>query len=432
MQIQIKKLPKSRVELDIEVPQEEVESYLDKAAENLSKETEIQGFRPGKAPRKIVEEHLGEFKIYEEAGRLCVIETYSKSIVSNKIEAIGKPEVQITKIAPKSSLKFKAKVAVLPEVKLGNWKEKIRNAELKIQKAEVTEAEIAESLKYLQISRTKLVAVNREAQKGDRVEIDFEARVNGVKIEKGESRNHPLIIGEGHFVAGFEEQLIGMKQGQEKEFNLLFPESYHQKELAAKLVDFKVKMNLVQERIVPSLDDEFARSLGQFESLEKLKNNIKEGIKLEKEQKEQEKFRLKLLEKLLEGNNIEVPDILANEELKKMLAEFKASTERMGLSFEKWLRQAKKTEEELKSGWRSQAEKRVKTGLVLRELAALEQIKPNEKEVEDEINKVLKNFSDIEEAKKKLDLNELKEYIKGVITNEKALECLENVALNKI
>jgi len=190
-------------------------------------------------------------------------------------------------------------------------------------------------LEYLQNSRAKYVTVNRPAQSGDRVEIDFVTRCGGVKIEGGEDKNHPLIVGKGSFIPGFEKQLEGMKSGEEKNFSLVVPNDWPQKNLAGKKLDFEIKMNLVQKREIPSLNDEFARSLGKFDSLNHLKKSIKDGLFQEKEIKEKERIRLELIEKAAADSKVEIPEILIDIEIEKMIDELRNSTQSMGLSLRK-------------------------------------------------------------------------------------------------
>jgi len=248
----IRKLPKSQLELKITVPAKELEKFLDMAAEELSKDFKIAGFRPGKAPRKIVEQQVGSEKVLAHAAEKAVRKTYTESIIKNKIEAIGEPKITITKIAPGNDLEFKAVIAIMPEISLGDYKKSIKGLK-KSELEKIKPEEIKKELDILRKSRAKLITVSREARKNDYVEIDFdvfliEEKSASRRIEGGKSQNHPLTIGESYFIPGFEENLIGMKANDEKEFDLEFPRDYHKKELAGKPAKFKVKMNLVQEK----------------------------------------------------------------------------------------------------------------------------------------------------------------------------------------
>ena len=199
MEVKLNKLSSNQIEIEIEVPAIQMDSYFQLAASNLSKNLKVNGFRPGKVPPEIVEEKLGSQKLYDEAANLAVSKTLPKAIIENKIEMVGQLDIVIIKIAKGNPMKYKAKIWVIPEIKLGNYK----GLETKMGKIEVEPQEVDKSLEYLQRSRVKLITVNRPAKKGDRVEIDFITRSGGVKIDGGEGKNHPLIIGENRFIPGF-------------------------------------------------------------------------------------------------------------------------------------------------------------------------------------------------------------------------------------
>jgi trigger factor len=309
-------------------------------------------------------------------------------------------------------------------IELTNYKGlKIKRNKLKVEKEEVDK-----SLDYLRQSRAKIITVNKPAKKGDRVEIDFEFRSAGIKIEDGASKNHPLILGDGRFLPGFEKELEGMERNQEKEFSLKAPENWPDKRIADKNLDFKVKMNLVQEREIPELNNEFAKSLGHFESLDALKKNIEQGLFEEKEIKENQRIRIELIEKVAQESKMEIPFSLIEQELERILAEFKYSINSLGLDFDKYLKEINKTFEEIKKDWRGQAEKRVKIALCLRAIADKENIEVSEEEITERINQDLKTYPDMEEAEKNIDLQSLKEYTKEVLRNEKVLGLLEKEA----
>ncbi|MFZ5559546.1 MAG: trigger factor [Patescibacteria group bacterium] len=309
-------------------------------------------------------------------------------------------------------------------IKLANYKGlRIKKNELK-----VTKEEIDKSLDYLQTSRAKIITVNKPAEKGNRIEVDFEIRQGGAKIEDGISKNHPLILGESRFLPGFEEKLEGMKAGQEKEFSLKVPANWPDKRIADKNLDFKVKMKIVQERELPLLNDEFAKSLGKFDSLEILKDSIKEGLLEEKEIKEKERIRIELITRISEESKINVPLFLVEQELERMINEFKISINTLGLDFEKYLKGINKTINEIKKDWQKQAEKRVRIAVCLKAIADKENIEVNDEEVKERINHDLKHYSSMEEVEKNIDLDTLKEYTKEVLRNEKVFGLIEKEA----
>ena len=309
-------------------------------------------------------------------------------------------------------------------IELANYKGlKAKKRELKVE-----EKEIDKALDYLRNSRAKIVTVNKSAQKGNRIEIDFEVRLAGVKIENGESKNHPLILGQGRFLPGFENELEGMKAGQEKEFSLKVPADWPDKKISGKNLDFKVKMNIVQERELSEINDEFAKALGSFSSLGDLKQSVKDGLMQEKETMEKQRIRIELIEKIAADSKTEVPESLINEELEIMMNELKASIGQLGLDFEKYLSEIKTSVDNLKKSWKEQAEKRVKIGLCLKAIADKEKISVSEEEVEQRVNEDLKYYGSTEQVKKDIDLSALKEYTKNILINEKVFALLEREA----
>ena len=424
MEINVNKISSNQVEIEVEIPALRLGVYFDLAASELSKDMKVDGFRPGKVPAEIVEREKGSQELYNQAANLAIQKTLPKAILDNEIEIVGQPEIQVTQIARGNPMKYKAVFWIIPEVVLGKYKE-IR---VKRKKLEVEDREVDKSLEYLQKSRVKLVTVNRPARNGDRLEIDFSTRLGGVKVENGESKNHPLILGEARFMPGFEKELEGMKTGEGKEFSLKAPEEWPQKNLVGKNLDFQVKLNLVQERDIPKLSDEFVKSLGDFKSLDQLKKSIKQGIFQEKELKEKERIRAEIIERIADSSKIDMPEALVVLELDKMVNELQASVGDMGLDFDKYLSQIKKTVDDLKKEWKVQAEKRARINLVLRAVAKKEKIEIGDDEVKERIDETLRHYPNIEETKKNLDISALKEHIKGVIRNEKVFELLEREA----
>lgn len=424
--MEIKKLPKSQIEFEMSVPAAEFEKFIDEAAAHMSEDLKIDGFRPGKAPRRVVEQKVGAEKVLAHGAEHAIKKIYVDAITKNKIEAIGEPKITITKIAPGNDLEFKAVVGTMPEITLANYR-KSAKAVKKIQPEKVTDGQIQKEIETLRKSRAKLITVSREARQGDRVEIDFEVFADGKLIEGGQAKNHPLTIGENYFIPGFEDRLVGMKEKDEKEFELEFPKDYHQKELTGKPARFKVKMNLVQEKELPEIGDDFAKSLGQFENLEALQKSISEGIELEQKKKNEEKWHAEAIEKIAAESEIELPDVLIERELDKMTAEFEQNIAAMGLKFETYLANIKKSKSEITKGWQETAEKRVKAALVLKEIAKVENIEVPAGEIEKEMNKILAYYKSTPDMEKKVDMERLYDYTKGMLTNEKVFKFLESL-----
>ncbi|MFA6383600.1 MAG: trigger factor, partial [Parcubacteria group bacterium] len=276
-------------------------------------------------------------------------------------------------------------------------------------------------------SRVKLVTVNREVRNNDSVEVDFRVLISGVPIEGGTSKNHPMIVGRGVFIPGFEENLIGMKEREEKEFELEFPKDYHKKDLAGKMATFQVKVNLVQERQTPAIDDDFAKSLGKFENLKALEKNIQEGMVEENKQKMKEQKRNEYIEKIIENSTVDLPEVLVHQEIHQMLHEFEQQLQMMGMNLDQYLGQLKKDRKELERDWEPQAEKRVKSALALKEIAKLEEISLDSKEIEEEMNKTMQYYKNVKNMEKNIDMERLYNYTKGMLENEKVFEFLDRL-----
>jgi trigger factor len=428
MKADIKNLPQSEIEILFELDPSEWGEFINEAAKELSREVKIDGFRPGQAPKNLVEQKVGLGKILEAAADLAVRQTWRDFVLEKNIEVIGAPEIQVLKVAADNPFEFKAKVAVMPEVKMGDYQKIAKKTKpRKKEEIKVEEKEVKEALNWLKKSRAKYITVSRSAQLGDRVEIDFKVKENGRIIEGGESKNHPLILGEGRFVPGFEENLPGLKENEEKKFTLAFPADFKLPDLAGKTLDFEIKMNLVQESQLPELDDDFAKSLGDFSNLAVLQVNVQEGLSVEKEQREKEIWRAKVLAEIVKDSQVELPEILIKSETEKMIQEFKASLVEMGLEMEIYLQNIKKTLPELKEEWWPKAKERVRSALVLREIARLEKIDISPVEVEEEINKILARYPDSETVKNQIDTEQLMEYTKGRLKNEKVFQFFENL-----
>ena len=419
----IKDLPKSQKEISVEISVEEMEKYMNQALDKLSKNIKLDGFRDGKVPKGVAEKQLGDAAIFEEASQFAIQDSYLKIIKENKLNPLGQPKAEITKAAPGNSFEYKIIISIIPEVKLGDYKTVSGKVEIKKIDDEMVEQEV----KTLQKKKASYITKNESAEKGDRVEIDFETRVGGVKLEGGESKNHPLVLGQGNFIPGFEDKIIGMKKDEEKEFDLVFPENY-KKDLAGKKASFKVKINLVQKVNLPEINDEFAKGLGKFENLEGLKKNIKKGMTIEEEGKAREKFRVELVDQVAEKTTVEIPEIMIESELDNMINEFKNNITQTGIEFDEYLKNVKTNLEKLKTEWQPMAEKRTKTGLVMREISLQEEIKISDEEIEKRVNETLKLYPNEEELRKNMDLEKFKDHITSVLVNEKVFEILEKVA----
>lgn len=429
MSTEIEKLPKSKLKINITLQKEEFLPYLEKSARELSKEIEIPGFRPGKAPRKIVEEKLGKEKVLEKAIDIALNDKFKEIVEKEKIQVIGSPQAEIDfkKYNSTGELSAKIEASILPKPKLPDWRKIVK--EEKVKKVTVEEKEIDDSLLWLQKSRAKKIRKFKKAEKGDEVLIDYEIRRGGVLVENGILTNQRLIIGENRLLPDFEKELIGMEEGKEKNFSVVCPDNFWKKELRGKPLDFKVKMKEIFKVELPELNDDFAKSLGKFENLEKLKESIKEGILIEKEEEEERKWQARVFDKIAKLAEFEVPEILALEQRDRMIDDLKNTIENeMGLNFGDYLSQIKKTEEELKKDFLPEAEKRVKVYLCLYEIAKEERIEVKEEEVKGEVEAILQKYPQLfEEIKKTKNTEDFENFIKEKILEKKVLLRLREI-----
>jgi len=420
MKASIKKLPDSKIEILIEISSSDFDYYYKKAVMTLGKDVEVKGFRKGHVPPKILEEEIGSEMILNQAAQEAIKEKYVQAVLDNNLEVIEKPEIEITKLSLGGPFIFKAVTTVLPEIRLPDYKKIV--ASVKKKDFSIEDKDIERVIKNLQISHSKLSALNRNAQEGDFVEVEYQSS----SIEGGEKKKDAFLLGKGNFIAGFEENLEGMKTREEKEFFLTMPEDYFIKNLAGKEIEFKVKMVAVFEMKLPEVDDRFAESLGKFEDLVSLKNNIKEGLKIEKERETKEKFRQEILEKIINSFDYEIPQSLIEAERNRLFDDLKRNfSQNPQISFENYLNKIKKTEKEIKESLLESARKNIKIFLTLREIAKKENIKVSEEEINQQINEILKNYPNIKTAQRSLDLDKLKEYTKERITNERVFQLLE-------
>lgn len=425
MKIEKKDLEKSQVELTITVTPEEFDAFQDKAAKSLAKEIKVDGFRQGNAPRDIVEQKVGADKVFEEAVRLAVPETLLKALDQEKIEAIGQPEVTPQKVALGNEFVYKAKIATMPKIEVPDYSDvKVARKSVKVDSKEVEK-----TLEDLRKSRATSEAVNRAAKEGDRVEVDFEAKLNKVTIEGGESKNHPVVIGENRFIPGFEEKLVGMKAGEEKDFSLIFPKDYHKKDLANREVDFHVKVKTVQELKIPELNDEFAKSLGEYKDLADLKEKLEHNIQHEGEHKEENRVEMEIVHKIGEKIKFDLPEVLIKAEQEKIVSEMEQDLMSQGVPFDKYLESINKKKEDLVADQKETALKRVKASLVLRAVAKKEGIKVDDKEVVAEIEKIKKAYGDMyakqPEMAKHFESKEYRDYLRSMMLNRKVFKYLK-------
>ncbi|MFH0819462.1 MAG: trigger factor [bacterium] len=423
MDYNIKKLTGGKIEIKIEVPAPELQSYLEKAVAYLSEHYKIPGFRPGKAPFEIVKRQLGEMKIYEEAAEVAVRKTYAQIVIKEKLPTLGAPQIKIEKLAPGNPLVYEAVVFILPKVELGDFsKIKVKKKDL-----EFKEEKIKKTLRDLAEMRAGEKVVERPARESDKVEIDLKMFQGKVPVEGGTSHNHFVYLNDNNYnIPGFNEKLLGLKSGEEKEFQLTFPKTHYNKNLAGFPVDFKIRVKNVYERTVPEINDEFARGLGNFADLAALEKQLRSNLKEEAQQKEAERQEIEMLAQLANGSTFsEIPEILIVNEKERMVEELKNNLTRQSLDFTHYLEHLKKSEDDLKESFAEEAVKRIKTGLVLRQIQLKENLTAGEEEIHQEIEKIKQFYQNQPEQSADFDSPDYHDYLATVLANRKAIGFLK-------
>ncbi len=428
--INIEKLPNSEVKINFSVSAEDFSEFIQDAAKEISKELKIDGFRSGNIPFDIVKKQVGEKTLLKEGAEKAVQKHYVNIIIDNNIEAVGQPKIEFKKLAINSALEVEAVVSVIPEIEMKKgWESGVKkiNEKFSKQKFEVKSEDVERELNFLANQRAKIVTVNREVKKGDQVELDFEAWKDNAPIEGGTAKKHQLIIGEGKFIPGFEDQLIGMKAGEKKDFDLAFPADYHQKNLAGQVTTFKVSVGLVQERELPELNDEFASGIGKFKNLKELKENLNKGMEEEGKKKIQQNQRVEVIEEVIKNVDVELPEILVESEVSRIQKELENDVAKMGLDKKQYIQQLGTTEEKLIEQWKQkEAPNRVKAALIMKKVSNDQKLKPSAKEVEERANVILQQYGAMQKGdmEKDIDIQRLYDSLKAEMMNEKALDYL--------
>ena len=414
------KLEKSRVALTIEASAEEFEAAVNKAYLKMRGKINVPGFRVGKAPRKIIEKMYGEEVFYEEAVNIILPDAYEDAVKEQKLDVVGYPEVELESCT-KDGVVFKCTVAVYPEVKLGQYKG------LEAPKAEVkvAAADVNARLKEMADRNSRLVSVERAVKKGDTADIDFEGFDNGVAFDGGKGENFDLEIGSGSFVPGFEEQLIGMKAGEEKDIDITFPENYAP-ELAGKPVVFHVKVNEVKVKEVPAVDDEFAKDVSEFDTLKELKADIKKKMTAERTEAAQRAFEDVLMAKVTEGVEAEIPHEMVELQAERMMEQFKQQLAAQGIPFDQYLKMTGTTEADFRKQADGPAAEQVKMDLAVEAIIKAEGLEATDEDVENELKNVAEKYGmDLETVKKYLRPEDVKEQV----IREKAVKVVADSAV---
>jgi len=391
------KTDKNLVELEIAVTKEEFEPAMEKSYRKNVKNINVAGFRKGKAPRKMIEKIYGSGVFYDDAINYTYGEAYDAAVAQAGLEPVAQPEVEILDISD-DGYTFKAKVTVKPEVKLGQYK----GLSAYKGKAEVSDEEVAAELDRMAMKVARTVGVDRPIQTGDTAKIDFEGFVDGVPFEGGKGEGFDLTIGSGQFIPGFEEQLVGHAVGEDVEVAVTFPEQYHAEELKGKAAVFQCKIHEVNETVKPELNDEFAKDVSEFDTLDALKADIREKQLKAKEESEKGQFEERVIDKMLEGMEVDLPPVMVEQQAERLINDFSQRLAMQGLSIDGYMSMNNMDIEGLKKIFMPQAERQVKVRLALDEVSKLEKIEISDADVEAELAKMAEQY--------KMDVEKIKSY----------------------
>lgn len=414
---------KNEVKLSFVVEAEKFDEAMKKVYAKTAKYFTIPGFRKGKAPMNMVEKQYGTEIFHEDTFNELVPEIFETAIKENNIQVVSNPDIDITQIGKGKDLIFTAIVQIKPEVKLGKYK----GIELKKIEYNVSDHDIEHELGHMAEHNARLVSIeDRPVEKGDITVIDFEGSIDGVPFEGGKAEKHELEIGSNTFIPGFEDQIVGMKLEEEKDITVTFPEDYFSKELAGKPAVFKVKLHEIKKKELPKIDDEFAKDVSEFETLAELKNSIKERMQKANEEKAKYEMEDAALKAVSDNVEIDIPSGMIDAEIDNMMKDIEQRLQYQGLTLAQYFTLSGKTEAQVREEMKEQAEKAVKSRLVIEAIIKAEDIKPEEKEVEEKLKEMAKNYGKTEEEMSKNEY--IKEYIENNMKVEKAIEFIVNNA----
>lgn len=421
MNVKVENVEKNVVQLDIEVDAAKFESGMQKSFLKNAGRFGIPGFRKGKAPRKMIERYYGEQVLYEDAINFICPEAYDEAVAQNGIFPVDRPEIDIKQIGEGQNLIFTARVAVKPEVELGEYK----GIEVGKIEVHITDEDVENELGKIAEKNARMVSVeDRPIQNGDTVTINFEGFVDGEAFEGGKGEDYPLVIGSGQFIPGFEEQLVGAEAGAHVEVNVSFPEDYQSAELAGKAAVFKVDIKEIKLKELPLLDDEFAKDVSEFDTLEEYKTSLREKLTHDAGHKAEHETEDAIVNKAVENAVVDIPRPMIEKRIDSMTYDFDMRLRYQGLDMEKYIQMMGMDSDTFRQQFSKRAEGEVKSQLVLEKIGAIEGITAGEEEVNEEIKKMAESYKQSEEEfKKHLGEDDI-EYIKRNLVMKKTVDFL--------
>lgn len=426
MSVKIEKQDNSKVVLEFTMSKEDFNKNLDKAFAKNAKYFKAPGFRNGKVPRAIVEKMYGETVLFDSVIEDTVDEEYRIAIEENNLEVVSKPELDIKQIGKDKDLIYTVTVFVKPEAIVKDYK----GIEVKKFNTKVSKKDIDNALEQARDKNARTVTVEERAlEMKDISTIDFEGFVDGVAFEGGKGENFELTIGSGQFIPGFEEQLVGMKIGEEREINVKFPDEYHAENLAGKDAMFKVKLISIKSKVLPELDDEFAKDISEFDTLEEYKKDVEKKLKEEKEKQAEADKEAQAIEKIVENTEVNIPDSMIEDQMEQMVEQFNANLSYQGLNLETYCKYLGTTVEAFKETLKPQATKDVKLKLALEYIAKTENITATDEDINAKIDELAKEYGN-ENADSLKNNENIKKYMSERVLQDKTLKVvLDNVVV---
>jgi trigger factor len=404
------------VKLVIEASAEEFEEGLNTAYNKSKNKINVPGFRKGKAPRKMIEQLYGQEVFFEDAANAIIPDAYAKACVESELDIVSQPKVTVTQLEKGKPFVFEAEVAVRPAVELGNYK----GVEVEKIDTEATDADVEEELKRVADQNSRTVTIeDRPVKDGDMTVIDFEGFIDGVAFEGGKGENYPLTIGSHSFIDNFEEQLIGMNIGDEKEINVTFPEDYHAEDLKGKPATFKVAIKEIKEKQYPDMDDDFAQDVSDFDTLDEYKADLKNKISERKAADAKTKKQEEIIAKIVADSKMDIPQAMIDTQVSRMAEDFAQRLQQQGLSLEMYFKYTGLTAEKVVEDMKPEAEKRIKNSLVLEAITKAENIQVSDEEFEAELAKMAEAY--------KMEVAQIKEFM----GEKEATQMRDDVAIQK-
>ena len=428
MSLQVEKLEKNMAKLTVEVPAEEVEAALQNAYLKNRKQISVPGFRKGKVPRQMIEKMYGPEVFYDDAANVLIQKAYPQAADECELEIVSRPTVDIVQLEKGKSFIFTAEVAVKPEVTLGQYKG------IEVEKADTTatDEEVAAELDKEREANSRTITVeDRAVQDGDMTVIDFEGFVDGEAFEGGKGTDYPLTIGSGAFIPGFEEKLVGAEIGKEVEVDVTFPEEYHAKELAGKPAVFKCTVKEIKVKELPELDDDFAQDVSDFDTLEEYKADVRKKVEEKKAADAKAKKEDAVIEKIIEGAAMEIPDAMVETQAERMVDEFAQRLQMQGLTMEQYLQFTGGNVQALVEQSKPQALKRIQSRLVLEAVVAAENLTVSDEELDAELGRMAEQYKmEVEKLKEMFAEEDLKS-VREDLAIQKAVELVTDAAVEK-